>query len=39
MYDCSNEQSILHIDKWIEELVFQVGNNVIMALIGVLIYN
>ncbi|CAD8193671.1 unnamed protein product [Paramecium pentaurelia] len=27
VYDCSNEQSLLHIDKWIEELVFQAGAN------------
>ncbi|CAD8128589.1 unnamed protein product [Paramecium sonneborni] len=34
VYDCSNEQSLLHIDKWIEELVFQAGANVKIALIG-----
>ncbi|CAK93362.1 unnamed protein product (macronuclear) [Paramecium tetraurelia] len=35
VYDCSNESSLLHIDKWIEELVFQAGANVKIALIGV----
>ncbi|CAD8169046.1 unnamed protein product [Paramecium octaurelia] len=34
VYDCSSESSLLHIDKWIEELVFQAGANVKIALIG-----
>ncbi|CAK90078.1 unnamed protein product (macronuclear) [Paramecium tetraurelia] len=36
VYDCSSESSLLHIDKWIEELVFQAGANVKIALIGVI---
>ncbi|CAD8105524.1 unnamed protein product [Paramecium sonneborni] len=34
IYDCSNEETLLHIDKWIEELIFQVGTKIIMVLIG-----
>ncbi|CAD8178474.1 unnamed protein product [Paramecium pentaurelia] len=38
IYDCSSEETLLHIDKWIEELIFQVGTKIIMILIGVLLY-
>ncbi|CAD8199395.1 unnamed protein product [Paramecium pentaurelia] len=34
IYDCSREETLLHIDKWIEELIFQVGTKIIMILIG-----
>ncbi|CAD8110392.1 unnamed protein product [Paramecium sonneborni] len=34
IYDCSNEETLLHIDKWIEELIFQVGTKIILILIG-----
>ncbi|CAD8076287.1 unnamed protein product [Paramecium primaurelia] len=34
IYDCSSEETLLHIDKWIEELIFQVGTKIIMILIG-----
>ncbi|CAD8180473.1 unnamed protein product [Paramecium octaurelia] len=34
IYDSSKEETLLHIDKWIEELIFQVGTKIIMILIG-----
>lgn len=35
MYDCSNAQSLEELDKWVEDLIFHVGQQVIMVIVGV----